>query len=91
MPGLTLQTTHNLPGKVIEVRTLKRGRSKSIVVPNASDSQSSKGRIGRLNNYNSKMKKHRGSLCLGSDLGSIEEEAESSKRQFPNQQSNRES
>jgi len=44
------------------VRTLKRGRSKSIVVPSASEPQSSKGRISRLNNYNSTMKKHRGSI-----------------------------
>lgn len=62
MPGLKRQLTPNSQSKVIEVRTLKRGRSKSIVVPSASEPHSSKGRISRLNNYNSTMKKHRGSM-----------------------------
>lgn len=63
------------PYKIIEVRTLKRGRSKSIVVPSVqSEARKSTQRISRLNNYNPKLKKHRGSISIGSELDSIEEE-----------------
>jgi hypothetical protein len=66
--------------KIIEVRTLKRGRSKSIVVPGVNqEARRGTQRISRLNNYNPALKKHRGSISIGSDLDSIEEE-KSSKR-----------
>ena len=62
-------------GKEVKVRTPRRGRSKSIVVPGTSESGSNKNfPIGRLNNYTKTMKKHRGPLSMASLLESIDEE-----------------
>lgn len=58
------------------MRTLKRGRSKSIVVPGVKDRVKNQGRISRLNNYTPRLKRHKGSISLSSDLDSIEEESE---------------
>lgn len=62
------------PIKIIEVRTLNRGRSKSIVVPGVLEKSNNSNRISRLNNYTANMKKHRGSISISSKLDSIEEE-----------------
>ena len=65
------------------MRTPRRGRSKSIVVP--VNSEKSKGcQINRLNNYNKTLKKHKGPLSLQSDLQSIKEDEESSKHESQN-------
>ena len=64
--------------KEVKVRTPRRGRSKSIVVPGTSDIPRNFP-IGRLNNYNKTMKKHKGPLSLASELESIEEDEFSDK------------
>ena len=71
--------------KEVRVRTPRRGRSKSIVVPGTSSVPRSFP-IGRLNNYNKNMKKHKGPLSMMSELESIEEadfsdKAESSRKE----------
>ena len=58
--------------KEVLVRTPRRGRSKSIVIPDSKD-EPRNFPIGRLNNYNKTMKKHRGPLSLMSELESIHE------------------
>lgn len=58
--------------KEVTVRTPRRGRSKSIVVPGTQSIPRSFP-IGRLNNYNKTMKRHKGPLSLMSELDSIEE------------------
>jgi len=58
--------------KEVKVRTPRRGRSKSIVVPGTGDIPRNFP-IGRLNNYNKTMKRHKGPLSLASELESIEE------------------
>ena len=58
--------------KEVKVRTPRRGRSKSIVVPGTSGIPRNFP-IGRLNNYNKNMKRHKGPLSLASELESIEE------------------
>jgi hypothetical protein len=50
------------------------------VVPGVHQPQQTSSRIGKLNNYTPALRKHRGSISLDSDLDSIEEEADSSKR-----------
>ena len=57
--------------KEIKVRTPRRGTSKNITVNNASQAKSFP--IGRLNNYDKDMKKHRGPLSFTSQLESIED------------------
>ena len=64
--------------KEVKVRTPRRGRSKSIVVPGTSGIPRNFP-IGRLNNYNKTMKKHKGPLSLASELESIEEDEFSDK------------
>ncbi len=64
--------------KQVKVRTPRRGRSKSIVVPGTQGTPRSFP-IGRLNNYNKIMKKHRGPLSFMSELESIEEDEMSEK------------
>lgn len=59
--------------KEVTVRTPRRGRSKSIVVPGTANKPRSFP-IGRLNNYNKTMKKHKGPLSMMSELESIDEE-----------------
>lgn len=54
------------------MRTPRRGRSKSIVVPGTQTVPRSFP-IGRLNNYNKTMKKHKGPLSMMSELESIDE------------------
>ena len=56
--------------KQVKVRTPRRGRSKSIVVPGTTGIPRSFP-IGRLNNYNKIMKRHKGPLSFVSDLESI--------------------
>ena len=58
--------------KEVKVRTPRRGRSKSIVIPDPRIAPRSFP-IGRLNNYNKTMKKHKGPLSLASELESIHE------------------
>jgi len=58
--------------KQVVVRTPRRGRSKSIVVPGTLSVPRSFP-IGRLNNYNKNLKKHKGPLSLMSELESIDE------------------
>lgn len=69
------------PMKIIEVRTLNRGRSKSIVVPGVLEKSNTRNRISRLNSYTPSMKKHRGSVSISSKLDSIEEEDGDSQKQ----------
>ena len=64
--------------KQVKVRTPRRGRSKSIVVPGTQGTPRSFP-IGRLNNYNKIMKKHKGPLSFMSELESIEEDEMSEK------------
>lgn len=59
--------------KQVKVRTPRRGRSKSIVVPGTTGIPRSFP-IGRLNNYNKIMKRHKGPLSFVSDLESIQED-----------------
>ena len=58
--------------KQVTVRTPRRGRSKSIVVP-GTQSVPRSFPIGRLNNYNKNLKRHKGPLSLISELESIDE------------------
>ena len=58
--------------KEVRVRTPRRGRSKSIVVPGTNSIPRSFP-IGRLNNYNKTMKKHKAPLSFVSELESIDE------------------
>ena len=60
--------------KEVKVRTPRRGRSKSIVV--GCEVISKNFPISRLNNYNTTLKKHRGTLSLVSELESIHEDYE---------------
>ena len=69
--------------KEVKVRTPRRGRSKSIVVPGTNSIPRSFP-IGRLNNYNKTMKRHKGPLSLMSELESIKEDS-SSEKQSSNQ------
>ena len=62
------------------VRTPRRGRSKSIVI-GGSQSVPRGFPVGRLNNYNKTMKKHRGPLSMMSELESIDEGQELSDKQ----------
>lgn len=64
--------------KQVKVRTPRRGRSKSIVVPGTLGIARNFP-IGRLNNYSKTMKKHKGPLSLMSDLESIEEGGDDSE------------
>ena len=59
--------------KQVKVRTPRRGRSKSIFVPGTADIPRIFP-IGRLNNYNKMMKRHKGPLSFSSELESIEED-----------------
>lgn len=61
--------------KEVKVRTPRRGRSKSIVI-NDPNSVPRNFPIGRLNNYNKVMKKHKAPLSLMSELESIDESGE---------------
>ena len=61
------------------MRTPRRGRSKSIVVADPR-SEPRSFPIGRLNNYNKKLKMHKGPLSLMSELESIDEGGELSDR-----------
>jgi len=56
--------------KEVKVRTPRRGRSKSIVVPGTNMIPRSFP-IGRLNNYSKTMKRHKGPLSMMSELESI--------------------
>ena len=67
--------------KQVKVRTPRRGRSKSIFVPGTSGVPRHFP-IGRLNNYNKMMKRHKGPLSFVSDLESIQED-ELSEKQDP--------
>ena len=58
--------------KEVLVRTPRRGRRKSIVILDSND-QPRNFPIGRLNNYNKTLKKHKGPLSLMSELESIDE------------------
>lgn len=58
--------------KLVKVRTPRRGRSKSIVILDSREKPRNFP-IGRLNNYDKQMKKHRGPLSLMSELESIDE------------------
>lgn len=65
--------------KEVTVRTPRRGRSKSIVVP-GTQTVPRAFPIGRLNNYNKNMKKHKGPVSLVSELESIDEAGELSDK-----------
>ena len=60
--------------KEVTVRTPRRGRSKSIVVPGAEGEINKNFPIGRLNNYSKQLKMHKGPLSMVSELESIDEE-----------------
>lgn len=64
--------------KEVKVRTPRRGRSKSIFIPDPRLAPRSFP-IGRLNNYNKTMKKHKGPLSFTSELESIDEVDQSDK------------
>ena len=64
--------------KEIVVRSPRRGRRRSIVVPGTHGAIRNFP-IGRLNNYNAKMKSIRGPVNLSSDLESINEALSSDK------------
>ena len=59
----------------IQVRTPRRGRRRSIVVPGTTGAVKNFP-IGRLNNYDPLMKMRRGPVSLDSDLESIEENSD---------------
>ena len=61
-----------IPRKMVTVRSPRRGRSKSIFVPNIHNYRRV-APICRLNNYSKDMKKHRGPLSFRSSLESIDE------------------
>lgn len=61
------------------MRTPRRGRSKSIVVPGTGSVPRSFP-IGRLNNYNKNMKRHKGPVSMISELESIDEAGEMSDK-----------
>ena len=63
--------------KEIKVRTPRRGRAKNIVVNKTKESKNFP--IGRLNNYDKEMKKHKGPLSFCSQLESIEDDENESK------------
>ena len=58
--------------KTVNVRTPRRGRSKSISV-SADQFSSNNFPIGRLNNYNNGLKRYKGSLSMISELECISE------------------
>ena len=60
----------------IQVRTPRRGRRRSIVVPGTTGTVTKNFSIGRLNNYDPLMKMLRGPVSLDSDLESIEENSD---------------
>ena len=62
----------NTSQREVLVRTPRRGRRKSIVILESND-QPRNFPIGRLNNYNKTLKKHKGPLSLMSELESIDE------------------
>ena len=62
--------------KEIKVRTPRRGQQRRILVPGTHGAIRNFP-INRLNHYNSKMKRHKGSVQLDSNLESIDEAASS--------------
>jgi len=72
--------------KQVKVRTPRRGRSKSIFVPGTAGVPRHFP-IGRLNNYNKMMKRHKGPLSFVSDLESIQEDEFSEKQDDSNPES----
>ena len=62
--------------KEIKVRTPRRGHSRNILIPGTHGAIRNFP-INRLNHYDSKLKKHKGSVKLDSDLESIDEAASS--------------
>ena len=58
--------------KLIKVRTPRRGRSKSICIPTHQIGNNNFP-IGRLNNYDSGLKRYTGSLSLVGELECISE------------------
>ena len=62
------------------MRTPRMGRRRSIVVPGTHGAIRNFP-IGRLNNYDPKMKMHRGPVSLDSDLESIDEALSSDKEE----------
>ena len=61
--------------KEVKVRTPRRGRTKSITV-HGQKKDARNFPIGRLNNYDKEMKKHKGPLSMMSELESIKDEGE---------------
>lgn len=57
--------------KEIKVSTPRRGHTKNIVVNSTDEIRNFP--IGRLNNYDKELKKHKGPLSLASELESIED------------------
>ena len=71
--------------KEVLVRTPRRGRRKSIVILDSNE-QPRNFPIGRLNNYNKTLKKHKGPLSLMSELESIDEIDDHSGEKKENQE-----
>ena len=65
--------------KEVRVRTPRRGRSKCIIIADPR-SKPRNFPVGRLNNYNKTMKKHKGPLSFMSELESIHESNEQSDK-----------
>ena len=67
------------------MRTPRRGRRKSIVIFDSND-QPRNFPIGRLNNYDKTLKKHKGPISLMSELESIDEIDDHSGEKKENQE-----
>ena len=73
--------------KLVKVRTPRRGRSKSICVPNLQQQNNKNFPIGRLNNYNPSLKRYNGSLSMISELECINEGEQSNSLNFDEKRS----
>ena len=76
-PALSVGASLDFSPKEIKVRTPRRGHTKNIVVNKTKESKTFP--IGRLNNYDKEMKKHKGPLSFCSQLESIEDDENDSK------------
>ena len=60
--------------KEIEIRTPRRGRRRSVMIPTAQEDYINIKGIARLNYYNKRLKRKQGPIILASNLDSIVEE-----------------
>ena len=72
--------------KEVLVRTPRRGKNTRSIVVSHQQKETGNFQIGRLNNYNDQMKRHKGPLSFISELDSIVEEGVSGSG--PNESSN---